>query len=802
MNGESAGIGAGNGAPSNRGEDAGSSKKRKRNRTILSCLPCKQKKIKCSRNIPCVACVKRGAASECRWADKEFEPPQQVFALDSVLDSLRGHFEGRLSHLERLLNVQSSESSSEVVKRALAEAFAAGALSGGSGSGSVHDGASTATGGLNNAYTADQSFKSSYSGSPEPSQSGDEAAGAAFALEVLAGGDQPSLLGNENKRTPASITHPLLPLEEFAKTSILAADSNARLEGNSRIPLLGFLNRRNITDSILACLQTKEQPLKLLDYFFGTTGWIYSATYGRMLRVEHDAFWEHVSFGQREFDLPWLALLCIVLAIALQTQQEIKLGAIQAEDMYQLSKLCLEFAEWRRCPTRRVVQTLFLSCMYMNNDNDMRSARSYLGEAIFCAQALGWHELGDDPSVMPKSDISIQDGSLLAREGAIRMWWDLLVQDWVGLVPKKHPIVRRGQFSTPRPRNFMDVQLESGMWNEEPYPNTIPTDSLIHVGKSETANFVYSIYTEIYEAGDLPSDPVELHKVYERLLALEENFLKVAGQLLGKGGPWPTDESKQWRLLIGKSGTACRSMRLHRPFMVRGYREPQRFGYSTTTCVNASLEVLEALRQLVQSDAPYMAVWFLSRHLLAAVTTIYIDVLHDADVGTPADVSDKKLVNMPYVVKVFLRMEQTGSTSSQQMGQRGRLLIQALDDAKEARRKTGGGSRQDYGRVLNEIAANVKRSSTSVTPVSQATSSPALPATASINWLDDPETRKLLASLGLLDSGNQWQPQPSNVNMNMNTQIQSESYPLNITTSLDFANTFNTGFDLLDSYTF
>lgn len=58
---------------------------------------------------------------------------------------------------------------------------------------------------------------------------------------------------------------------------------------------------------------------------------------------------------------------------------------------------------------------------------------------------------------------------------------------------------------------------------------------------------------------------------------------------------------------------------------------------------------------------------FLSRHLLAAVTTIYIDVLHDADVGTPADVSDKKLVNMPYVVKVFLRMEQTGSTSSQQV---------------------------------------------------------------------------------------------------------------------------------------
>lgn len=154
------------------------------------------------------------------------------------------------------------------------------------------------------------------------------------------------------------------------------------------------------------------------------------------------------------------------------------------------------------------------------------------------------------------------------------------------------------------------------------------------------------------------------------------------------------------------------------------------------------------------------------------------------------------------------------------MGMRGRLLIQALEDAKEARRKTGGGSRQDYGRVLKvrryrsgtavpqhadvkapvyqEIAANVKRSSSTVTPASLASSSPILPPTASINWLDDPETRKLLDSLGLLDAGGQWQAS----SMNMAPQVVNNGDPLNITTSLDFANSFNTGFDLLDSYTF
>lgn len=74
---------------------------------------------------------------------------------------------------------------------------------------------------------------------------------------------------------------------------------------------------------------------------------------------------------------------------------------------------------------------------------------------------------------MPKSDISVQDGSLLARESAIRMYWDLLVQDWVGLVPKRHPIIKRNQFNTASPRNFTDEQYENGSWNEEPLPTSV-----------------------------------------------------------------------------------------------------------------------------------------------------------------------------------------------------------------------------------------------------------------------------------------------------------------------------------------
>lgn len=161
-------------------------------------------------------------------------------------NSLRDHFEARIGHLESLLNVQAAESSDHVVKRALADAYAAGAI----GSSLNGQGATTSS---SHPFDTSSSYYYKESESPEASQSGDEAAGAAFALEVLAGGDQP--VPNDEKSKAAIL--PLLSLEEFARTSVLAQDSNSRLEGNSRIPLLGFLNRRNITDSILACLQTK-----------------------------------------------------------------------------------------------------------------------------------------------------------------------------------------------------------------------------------------------------------------------------------------------------------------------------------------------------------------------------------------------------------------------------------------------------------------------------------------------------------------------------------------------------------------
>ncbi|KAI1422017.1 hypothetical protein F5Y12DRAFT_787100 [Xylaria sp. FL1777] len=61
--------------------DTGSRKAEKRNRPPLSCEPCRTRKLKCNRNLPCDSCVRRSKASLCHYAPNASRgytgPPKQ-----------------------------------------------------------------------------------------------------------------------------------------------------------------------------------------------------------------------------------------------------------------------------------------------------------------------------------------------------------------------------------------------------------------------------------------------------------------------------------------------------------------------------------------------------------------------------------------------------------------------------------------------------------------------------------------------------------------------------------------------------
>ncbi|KAN0063512.1 hypothetical protein ACQY0O_003959 [Thecaphora frezii] len=81
------------------------SRTKRRKRAILSCTECKQRKIKCDRNVPnCSSCVRRGVAHLCRWGDERDDMASTQKAITPSVAALMA----RIAQLESQVRGQQS----------------------------------------------------------------------------------------------------------------------------------------------------------------------------------------------------------------------------------------------------------------------------------------------------------------------------------------------------------------------------------------------------------------------------------------------------------------------------------------------------------------------------------------------------------------------------------------------------------------------------------------------------------------------------------------------------------------------
>lgn len=729
------------GGPEGYGSAGPENKKRKRNRAALSCSACKKAKIKCSRQIPCEACVRKNIADTCQWYSEDPAPQTQSYQSQRTAEALREHFESRLARVEAVLNISSASNSADVVHQAEEQLFAD----------SQPRGRRTS---LPCESTAPE--RASSLGAQSSTLDGLDIEQAAMSLEIMAGGDGTGAIQDVK---PVFQDTSDAALNTFAANSILALDSaEFGFEDNPRLPLLAYFNRATMVEQVIQYLNYKDRCKEIIAYYFETLGWIFASVHKADFHRTYNAFWIHVERGERRFDPCWLACLCLVLAVVLQARPDLQQEDLVPSDLYALGRACLELHDWRRKPNYRVIQTLFMCLFYCNNESDLPAAMTYLAEGLRCCMTLGLHQLGDDPSVMPSPDPSCPPGSLRAREQAVRMWHEMVAQDWISLTLTKTPMIHQSAFTTAMPRPFTEEELDRESYNHQPSSSAPGNPSLIYVGKAATALFI----KQAHDLGSVPSSSAEKEKHFEALKTLEAEYLERVGEYMCNGvlRPQILDD---WRSHVATCGFAMRRCRLWRPYMVAGYTDP-RFAYATSASREASLTILHQLKVLKELKAPTSGVWFLSRHALSAITTLYIDILYDIDTSADTLACEEKLVNLPYALDLFKALEKSKAESSRALGRKARLLVQALQDAKEARRQTRG-SREDYSQVLQRIAAKVKQTPEdeaatasssyfprTATTITTGTSSSSTTTPLDVNWLDDPETRDFLGSLGLFDS--------------------------------------------------
>ncbi|KAK4705474.1 hypothetical protein P7C70_g726, partial [Phenoliferia sp. Uapishka_3] len=693
---------------------------KKRSRQALSCSSCKRKKIKCDRKIPCIACIKRNKPHECTWEEARIEPEPQLFALSADLRKVTG----RLAQVEQFLQTLPPELRAGAPKPQLL---------------SPHSAADPTPHGL---YSPDRSDLSIIRDG-EPTSDTEE---AAINLEATAFGSQagvaqqfryntadslPFLDTTSPKSVPTYRTELTRELTSIVSSPVdpdalmsygiqLGCDFGATVEDVEAA-------KRVAIRKALAGLPSKEVSYFLVEKYFLEFSWIHYVIHRTSFDAELDRFWEMCEANKgQDVDPIWLALYSIVLAISLdgirsrpvapRDEPPVNAPADQPLQWFAAAQRFLSLGDWLGAPQARSIMTVILLGQYVQIASFGGQANrflTWLASAIRIAQILGLHQLGDNPESMPPDDPCFPPGkNSVKREGALRIFGALVFMDWL--------------FAN-FPSSFADSQLIQAHRPHLQYAkHTIATQSRHVFDKlvSESRNFSYEIV-------------LELDRGYRQILDSLPDDWKLERTEIEKRSP-----QLRWKRHICQEGLHSRIVRLHRPFMTRGYTESSRFSFSTQQCV-ASAKVNIVLRcfrvdKRFRIDRKLILplynkiviathhnildvtnnVWFLYNHALGAAIVLFCDLFHAIDSDYSQAETENKKETLVTAFEIFGRHESISSPVLRAVVQQGARILSGLFMAVEKRRVTraaltltnGGEAKasiESFAQVLQRISRDL-----------------------------------------------------------------------------------------------
>lgn len=229
-------------------------------------------------------------------------------------------------------------------------------------------------------------------------------------------------------------------------------------------------------------------------------------------------------------------------------------------------------------------------------------------------------QLGSDPLKMPDDDPMLPPGSsTLKRQLACQafnavFFYDTFSEFRQGLNRNSlsYAFVA-GSYTTEASQNFKETMNTTSI--VPPRPLTEYTENTWEVHKHRLA--MHWRHTSENLAVGFGS------KTYETLLARDAELREEHRELLDIEfvGINPNDTS----FGVMDSGYHQRFLNLHRPFLIRSYREP-RYIYSQRSCVESSFRITSLHRETF--SRPGLKAWYLYRHHLSAITVLFIHALH------------------------------------------------------------------------------------------------------------------------------------------------------------------------------
>ncbi|KAK7435698.1 hypothetical protein VKT23_019531 [Stygiomarasmius scandens] len=409
----------------------------------------------------------------------------------------------------------------------------------------------------------------------------------------------------------------------------------------------------NVTAKLVALLPSASRCRLLVQFYFERLEWYSKVLHAPTFQSDAESLLRQIAIATpsalnpdpvpsalAHISLPFLSVYFMVLCLALHLIEpglcrQLNIGFTEATElgtkMYNAAQATFYVGNFLANHSLEALQSFILMGVYRQNVDEADSHWALLGSAIKIAQNLGISRLGSE------SEDRRYTGSwrsLIKRETARRVWWSLIFDDW------SHAAAHNGAYSvhpsqnhTALPANINDVDLVEGRPLRE-MPETQYTEMTL----SRTRFRFVELYRQIVDNMQSPSPSgygfvlemdAKLRKMQEDIPSyFQDNPHGEPGNILSKEQLLASAKGvKGLELTLSLIMGETRQLRLHRPFLFRGYKD-KRFAKSRDQCISSARAILNYLKSNDEHSAILLKWWIVLFYGFAASVVLFIDLCH------------------------------------------------------------------------------------------------------------------------------------------------------------------------------
>ncbi|KAJ9634999.1 hypothetical protein H2204_005954 [Knufia peltigerae] len=333
-------------------------------------------------------------------------------------------------------------------------------------------------------------------------------------------------------------------------------------------------------------LPTRTQADVLLSYFIEHINWLFQTVHVPTFRKEYSKFWD----GEvKDVDLPWMSLLFTILSLsALYIPVDVaEVVGLRRDSIRKYSHIwhraclqALQAGNYEGKPTLSQLQTFSITQLYWYATNNIETINSRMGQAVRNAQALGL-----DKDHTPARNV--------AEAMRHRLWWDLVDSDtFQSICLDRPPLIQVHLTNVPLPLNCDDLDL--GLDFARARTMNEPTVMSMNIYRAR----IFRLLNRALVIG-----PSQLQS-YNSVVEIDRKLLKIIDEL-----PWyfqldheekaktfsAAHEFLTWQNHILRTCVSTQRVRMYRPFL-------DSVTSAFDTCIGAVEDALATYRTLRRNE--------------------------------------------------------------------------------------------------------------------------------------------------------------------------------------------------------